>query len=77
MISWEELANISRSHVARGPVDQILEILGPGEEDQDQIDFEQFYQKFVHFMNNRVQEKEDNTDVEDNEATPVVCLMRI
>ena len=68
MISLEELANISRSHVSRGQVDQILEILGPGDKGQDKIDFEQFYQKFVQFMNNGVEEKEDYTEVEDNEA---------
>ena len=61
MISLKELGNISRSHVGRGQVDQILEILGPGGE-EDKIDFEQFYQKFVEFMkqgNNIDEEKED------------------
>jgi len=52
LISLRELANISRSHVGRGQVDQILDILDPGEETQDKINFEQFYQKFVQFMNN-------------------------
>ena len=51
VISLRELANISRSHVGRGQVDQILDILDPGEETHDKIDFDQFYQKFVEFMN--------------------------
>jgi len=51
LISLRELANISRSHVGRGQVDQILDILDPGEETHDKIDFDQFYQKFVEFMN--------------------------
>ena len=62
MISLKELGNISRSHVGRGQVDQILEILGPGGED-DKIDFEQFYQKFVQFMNqgDNIDEEEEDT----------------
>eukprot|EP00092_Neocalanus_flemingeri_P025669 GFUD01027830.1.p1 GENE.GFUD01027830.1~~GFUD01027830.1.p1 ORF type:complete len:556 (+),score=215.44 GFUD01027830.1:174-1841(+) len=51
LISLRELGNISRSHVGRGQVDQILDILDPGEETQDTIDFDQFHQKFVEFMN--------------------------
>ena len=51
LISLRELANISRSHVGRGQVDQILNILDPGEETQDRIDFDQFYKKFVEYMN--------------------------
>jgi hypothetical protein len=63
LISLNELGNISRSHVGRGQVDQILEILGPGG-DEDKIDFEQFYQKFVEFMKQGVninEEEEDTT----------------
>ena len=43
-------------------MDQILEILGPGGED-DKIDFEQFYQKFVQFMNqgDNIDEEEEDT----------------
>jgi len=50
-ISLKELANISRSHVGNEQVGQILEILNPGDESNDKIDFDQFYQKFVDFMN--------------------------
>jgi hypothetical protein len=56
------LGNISRSHVGRGQVDQILEILGPGG-DEDKIDFEQFYQKFVQFMKqgDKINEEKEGT----------------
>jgi len=58
LISLRELGNISRSHVGGGQVEQILDILDPGEEIQDKIDFDQFYQKFVDFMNS--EDKADN-----------------
>ena len=59
-VSLEELANISRSHVSRGQVDQILEILGPGEEGKDKVDFDEFYLKFVEYMRNGVKLDNDN-----------------
>ena len=59
-ISLEELANMSRSHVSRAQVDQILEILGPGEEGKDRVDFDEFYLKFVEYMRNGVKQDNDN-----------------
>ena len=59
-VSLEELANISRSHVARGQVDQVLEILGPVEEGKDRVDFDEFYLKFVEYMRNGVKLDNDN-----------------
>ena len=59
-ISLEELANISRSHVSRGQVDQILEILGPGKEGKDRVDFDEFYLKFVEYMRSGVKWDNDN-----------------
>jgi len=59
-VSLEELANISRSHVARGQVDQVLEILGPVEEGKDKVDFDEFYLKFVEYMRNGVKLDKDN-----------------
>ena len=59
-ISLEELADMSRSHVSRAQVDQILEILGPGEEGKDRVDFDEFYLKFVEYMRNGVKQDNDN-----------------
>jgi len=59
-VSLEELANISRSHVARGQVDQVLEILGPGKEGKDTVDFDEFYLKFVEYMRNGIMLNNDN-----------------
>jgi len=60
VISIKELGNISRSHVGSGHVDQILTIFDSGEETQDKIDFEQFYQKFVEFMNSSEKGEDNN-----------------
>jgi len=59
-ISLKELANISRSHVTRGHVDQILEIFDPGDVEKDQIDFDEFYLKYVEYMSNGVRIDNDN-----------------
>lgn len=59
-VSLGELANISRSHVSRGQVDQILEILGPGVEGKDKVDFDEFYFKFVEYMRHGVNMDNDN-----------------
>jgi len=59
-VSLEELANISRSHVSRGQVDQVLEILGPGKEGKDRVDFDEFYLKFVEYMRSGVKRDKDN-----------------
>jgi len=64
MISLNELAHRSKSHVGRGQVDQILDILGPVEEGQDRVEFSQFYQKFVELMRN---ERYENKDMDDDE----------
>jgi len=61
IISLKELGNISRSHVGSGHVEQILQIFNSGEETQDKIDFDQFYRKFVEFMNSS--EKEDSSNM--------------
>jgi len=61
IISLRELGNISRSHVGSGHVEQILQIFNSGEETQDKIDFDQFYRKFVEFMNSS--EREDSVDM--------------
>jgi len=58
VISLKELGNISQSHVGSGHVEQILQIFDSGEETQDKIDFDHFYQKFVEFMSSS--EKGDN-----------------
>jgi len=63
LISLRELADISRSHVERGQIEQILEILVPGEETQDMIDFDQFYQKFVEYMNSGEKVNDNNVRV--------------
>jgi len=59
-VSLGELANISRSHVSRSQVEQILEILGPEEEGRDKVDFDEFYLKFVEYMKNGVNMGCDN-----------------
>lgn len=59
-ISLKELANISKSHVSRGHVDQILEIFDPGDVEKDQIDFDEFYLKYVEYMRNGVRIDNDN-----------------
>jgi len=61
VISIKELGNISQSHVGSGQVEQILQIFNSGEETQDKIDFDQFYQKFVDFMSSS--EKGDNSNM--------------
>jgi len=61
VISIKELGNISQSHVGSGQVEQILQIFNSGEETQDKIDFDQFYQKFVDFMSGS--EKGDNSNM--------------
>ena len=66
MISLKELANRSKSHVGRGQVDQILEILGPVEEGQDRVEFSQFYQRFVELMRN--ERYENCKDMDGNEC---------
>lgn len=60
MISLRELGNISRSHVGTGQVEEILAILDPGEQTQDRINFDQFYQKFVEFLERGDKASEDN-----------------
>jgi len=49
-ISLKELANISRSHVDNAQLEQVLEILDPGDGSQDKMDFDQFYDRFTQFM---------------------------
>jgi len=61
VISLKELGNISQSHVGSGHVEQILQIFDSGEETQDKIDFDHFYQKFVEFMSSS--EKGDNSNM--------------
>jgi len=61
VISLKELGNISQSHVGSGHVEQILQIFDSGEETQDRIDFDRFYQKFVEFMSSS--EKGDNSNM--------------
>ena len=63
MISLRELGNISRSHVGTSQVDEILAILDPGEQTHDRINFNQFYQKFVEFLERGDKASEDNMRV--------------
>ena len=62
-ISLSELANLSRSHTDN-QVDQILEIfnIGDGNQDGDRINFEEFCQRMISFMNNPGSIKEKVTD---------------
>ena len=50
-ISLSELANLSRSHTDN-QVDQILEIFNIGDQDGDRINFEEFCERMIGFMNN-------------------------
>lgn len=72
-ISLSELANLSRSHTDN-QVDQILEIfnLGDGNQEGDRINFEEFCQRMISFMNYPGSIKEKVTapgseDAEDSE----------
>ena len=79
-ISLSELANLSRSHTDN-QVDQILEIfnIGDGNQDGDRINFEEFCQRMISFMNNpgSIKEKvtdpgsEDEEDSEDDFEEPL------
>lgn len=59
LISLRELGNISRSHVGTSQVEEILAILDPGEQTQDKINFDQFYKKFVEFLERGDKNSED------------------
>jgi len=60
-ISLSELANLSRCHTDN-QVDQILEIFNIGDQDGDRINFEEFCERMIGFMNNPGSIKENLTD---------------
>ena len=66
-ISLSELANLSRSHTDN-QVDQILEIFNIGDQDGDRINFEEFCERMIGFMNNpgSIQENMTNPVSGDN-----------
>eukprot|EP00091_Calanus_sinicus_P005255 TRINITY_DN15682_c0_g1_i1.p1 TRINITY_DN15682_c0_g1~~TRINITY_DN15682_c0_g1_i1.p1 ORF type:complete len:355 (-),score=77.30 TRINITY_DN15682_c0_g1_i1:9-1073(-) len=74
LISLRELGNISRSHVGTSQVEEILAILDPGEQTQDRINFDQFYQKFVEFLERGDKISEDNMREHSNTNTAFLNL---
>lgn len=70
-IRLRDLADLSRSHVGTGSVDQVLQILGPG--NNDPIDFETFIERVVTIMNST--EAVNINDQDDVGESPINCVI--